>query len=449
MYDIEGERQIDLMRRLRDEGVLKPKVYDLFDELRRAGNDANHAFGGNQRVALSNLKHARSLGIWYYRIVTKDSEFYPGAFVPPLKPKQENQTLLDELATLRSELEASRTAKELAEIKLQQEAQLRISAEELARGLSESKQQLESLQAAAQSESKQTIQETITRAQVAGDNIDLDERETRRLIDVQLRQAGWEADSENITYGKGIRPTKSKNLAIAEVPTSDGRADYILCVGLQVVAVVEAKRQSTDVYGAIDQAKRYSRGYIVRGNETLPGGPWGEYKVPFTFATNGRPFLRQLETKSGIWFCDVRNPSNIRRPLGRDVTCNVSTWYSPQGLQDLLAIDNEAAHQKLQQEGFNYNLTLRDYQIKAIQRVEAALSDGARQILIAMATGTGKTKTTIALVYRLLKTKRFRRVLFLVERTALGEQASNAFKETRIENLRFFSTCYAKSLNRR
>ncbi|WP_233787086.1 hypothetical protein [Dulcicalothrix desertica] len=62
-------------------------------------------------------------------------------------------------------------------------------------------------------------------------------------------------------------------------------------------------------------ALRYSRGYIVRGNEILPGAPWGEYKVPFVFATNGRPFLRQLETKSGIWFCDVRKPSNIRRSL--------------------------------------------------------------------------------------------------------------------------------------
>jgi type I restriction enzyme, R subunit len=452
MSDVEGERQIDLMRRLRDKGVLKPKVYDLFDELRRAGNDANHAFGGNQRVALSNLKHARSLSIWYHRIVTKDGEFHPGAFVPPpdptiqggrgqgVKGKEksllvENKALLEELATLRSELSATRTAAELAEIRLQQEAQLRISAEELARGLSASTNaEIASLKAAAQNDSIQVIQETIARAQVAGDNIDLDERETRRLIDVQLRQAGWEADSENITYGKGVRPTKGKNLAIAEVPTSDGRADYILCVGLQVVAVIEAKRQSTDVSGAIDQAKRYSRGYTVKGSEILPGGPWGEYKVPFTFATNGRPFLRQLETKSGIWFCDVRNPSNIRRSL--------SSWCSPQGLQDLLAIDNEAAHQKLQSEGFNYNLKLRDYQIKAIQRVEAALANGAREILIAMATGTGKTKTTIALVYRLLKTKRFRRVLFLVDRTALGEQASNAFKETRIENLQTFAEIF-------
>lgn len=437
MYDVEGERQIELMRRLRDKSILKPKVYELFDELRRAGNDANHAFGGNQRVALSNLKHALQLGIWYYRIVTKDTEFSPGAFVPPPDPKQENLALLKELATLRAELAASRTAAELAEIRIQQEAQLRVSAEELAAGLRESGadvQQLASIQAAAQKQPTQLIQETITRAQVAGDNIDLDERETRRLIDVQLQQSGWEADSENLIYSKGVRPAKGKNLAIAEFPTRDGRADYILCVGLQIVAVVEAKRRSTDVSSAIDQAKRYSRGYTIKGNETLPGGPWGEYKVPFTFATNGRPFLRQLETKSGIWFCDLRNPSNIRRSL--------STWYSPQGLQDLLAIDNDVAHQKLQQEGFNYNFVLRDYQIKAIQKVEAALSNGSRELLIAMATGTGKTKTTIALVYRLLKTKRFRRILFLVDRRVLGEQASNTFKETRIENLQTFAEIF-------
>jgi type I restriction enzyme R subunit len=59
-----------------------------------------------------------------------------------------------------------------------------------------------------------------------------------------------------------------------------------------------------------------------------------------------------------------------------------------------------------------------------------------------MATGTGKTKTCIALVYRLLKTKRFRRVLFLVDRTALGEQAANAFKDTRMESLQTFSDIF-------
>lgn len=127
----------------------------------------------------------------------------------------------------------------------------------------------------------QAIKETILSAQLQEENIDLDERETRRLIDAQLRAAGWEVDSQNLTYNKGTRPKKGKVRAIAEYPTDDGRADYALFVGLQIVAVVEAKRQSKDVYSGIDQAKRYSRSFRVLGEEILPGAAWGEYKVPF------------------------------------------------------------------------------------------------------------------------------------------------------------------------
>ncbi len=59
-----------------------------------------------------------------------------------------------------------------------------------------------------------------------------------------------------------------------------------------------------------------------------------------------------------------------------------------------------------------------------------------------MATGTGKTKTCIALIYRLLKAERFRRILFLVDRSALGEQAANAFKDTRMESLQTFADTF-------
>jgi len=75
----------------------------------------------------------------------------------------------------------------------------------------------------------------------------LDEKETRKLIDAQLQAAGWDADSEELTYQNGVRPRKGRNLAIAEYPTTNGRADYALFCGLQIVGVVEAKRQSKDV----------------------------------------------------------------------------------------------------------------------------------------------------------------------------------------------------------
>ncbi|WP_413467366.1 type I restriction endonuclease [Pleurocapsa sp. FMAR1] len=147
-------------------------------------------------------------------------------------------------------------------------------------------------------------------------------------MDTKLREAGWEVNSDNLTYTKGTRPQKGKNIAIAEYPVKQGRADYALFVGLQVVGVVEAKRHSKDVSGDIAQAKRYSQNYLIKGDETLcDDRPWGEYKVPFVFATNGREYLEQLKTKSGIWFCDVRNPYNLSRPL--------QGWYSPQSLVKL------------------------------------------------------------------------------------------------------------------
>lgn len=439
LYVSGDERQLDLLRRLRDKGLLKGEVDRLFHELRRAGNEATHTDFRDHRTALSSLKYARLLGIWFHRVFTKDPNFNPVPFIPPPDPGVETEALKHELEKLRAEVKISRTAAELAQNAAQQEQERRLSAEELAQQ-TETKAQFEALnhlaaiQARAVNEPAQTIQQTIQASQQAETEIVLDERETRRLIDSQLRNAGWEVDSEQLTYQNGTRPQKGRNLAISEWPTEDGRADYALFAGLQVLAVVEAKRRSKDVSGAIDQAKRYSLGFKVWGDEKLLGGPWGEFKVPFVFATNGRLFLQQLRTKSGIWFCDLRRPHNLRRPL--------PTWYSPQGLLDTLAQNVEQAHERLEQEGFDYNLELRDYQISAIQEVELALAEDERELLLAMATGTGKTKTCIALVYRLLKTKRFRRVLFLVDRTALGEQATNVFKDSRMENLQTFADIF-------
>jgi type I restriction enzyme R subunit len=437
LYLDPDESQIELLNRLQYKNLLPGEVKDLFHQLRKSGNDATHQLRGSHGLALSHLKYARELGIWFYRTFGEDNNFKPGAFIPPADPVDETEALKAELARLRQEAIVSRSQAELAEARALEEAELRQIAEEL---LEEAEAQLKHRLAAIQannvSQSSQLIQQTIGAANEAEKQIDLDEGETRRLlIDTKLRAAGWEVDSDNLTYAKGTRPQKGKNLAIAEYPTKNGRADYALFVGLEVVAVVEAKRQSRDVSADIDQAKRYSKGYQIKGEETLCAGhPWGEYKVPFVFATNGREYLEQLHTLSGIWFCDVRNPNNLRRPL--------QGWYSPEGLVKLLQQDKEKAHQQLEREEFNYNIELRDYQIRAIKKVESALATNQQKILLAMATGTGKTKTAIVLVYRLLKAKRFNRILFLVDRTALGEQAANSFKETRIESLQTFADIF-------
>ena len=144
------------------------------------------------------------------------------------------------------------------------------------------------------------------------------------------------------------------------------------------VGIVEAKRESTDVAGSIVQAKRYSRGFEVSDYMNSPAGEWEDYKLPFLFSTNGRPFLRQVAEKSGILFLDAREPTNHSRPL--------EAWYTPEGLKQLLEQDIQAANERLKNEPTDY-LPLRDYQSEAIHRVETEIATGSREILLAMATG--------------------------------------------------------------
>ena len=216
---------------------------------------------------------------------------------------------------------------------------------------------------------------------------DMSEAETRVIIDAQLRESLWIVDSENLTYGKGSRPEKGRSKAIAEWPTRTGPADYVLFNGLTPVAVIEAKKSATNVYSAIDQEKCYASGLIDSGDIEI-SNTWGEYKAPLVFATNGRPYLKQLQQESGIWFLDVRDNTNHRRVL--------QGWYNPQEIKTYLKQHPQQAQQKLEQMDFAYDFSLRPYQIEAIKAVENTINKGSEKALVAMATGTGKTKTVMS-----------------------------------------------------
>ncbi len=270
------------------------------------------------------------------------------------------------------------------------------------------------------------------------------EAETRYLIDEQLRKVGWEADTQNLRYSKGTRPEKGRNIAIAEWPTDStvgnkGYADYALFVDKRMVATIEAKAIHKDIPSVIDyQCKEYS-GNIREKDAQYQIDTWGSYKVPFTFATNGRPYLEQYDTKSGVWFLDLRRPDNAPRAL--------KGWISPMGIMELLEKDIQSQNQALQNMPYDLlrdkdGLNLREYQMKAIQAAENAVINGQQNILLAMATGTGKTRTVLGLIYRFLKTERFRRILFLVDRNALGEQAEDVFKEVKLEDLMTLDDIY-------
>jgi len=391
-----------LLRSLQDHGILPSEVARLFDAIRRTSYDAGDSKTSEANAAVVAMRLTQQLGLWFHRT------FSDPAFVPvPSTRTTETTPATESVVALAAEIDRAGSA-----------VGARLAAQQ-ARSLATPKTALAAL---------------VSAASAAAEHVDLDEFDTRKIIDQQLRIAGWTVDTATLTYARGARPQKGKNLAIAEWPTENGTADYILFAGLTPVAAIEAKRKNKDVSDSLQQAKRYSRGFVLGEGTASPGGPWGQHKLPFLFSTNGRPYLRQIETRSGIWFCDVRHPDRLGHAL--------DGWYTPDGLLALLKRDEVRAHQQLSLEPFAYGFTLRPYQQTAIQAVEAAIAKGRREILLAMATGTGKTKTCIALIYRLLKVQRFRRILFLVDRAALGEQAANAFKDTRMEGLQTFAETF-------
>ena len=450
--DDRGLDQASRVRALATGGVLDPEVRALFDAVRRAGNDAAHEHRGTPGEALHGLKLCRELAAWYHRAFGPDPDFRAPPLAPPPDPAHQadqNAALNEELDRLRQrvaglegEVDQGQALTEAQEARL---AQARADAEraqadaDAAFALAEETEAekaafAEELAALRRTQPTATAAQNVQRAARAAQAVSLDEAATRRLIDQQLRDAGWEADTETLRYAKGTRPEKGRALAIAEWPTENGPADYVLFDGLTPLAVVEAKREAQDVPASLGQARRYSQGYVVRADESLPdGGPWDGHRVPFLFATNGRPYLKQIETKSGVWFRDARRPTHRARAL--------QAWYSPGGLVKLLAQNIQAADDTLRDEPVDLGW-LRDYQKDAVQAVEAAVADGRTEALVAMATGTGKTRTALALLYRLVRSGRFRRVLFLVDRTSLGTQASDSFGEVPIDGALSFADVY-------
>lgn len=163
--------------------------------------------------------------------------------------------------------------------------------------------------------SGKTQKERARRSESVSAMMNWNEAQTRCLIDEQLRLSGWEADTQNLRYSKGTRPVKGRNIAISEWPTNsafykNGYADYAFFVGEKLVALMDAKKMSEDVASTIDvQVKDYAA-HIKPEDIPHTVGNWNGYQVPFLFASNGRAYLEQLRTKSGIWFLDVREQEN-------------------------------------------------------------------------------------------------------------------------------------------
>ncbi|WP_199805041.1 type I restriction-modification system endonuclease [Fictibacillus sp. FJAT-27399] len=403
--EVHGTNQIDRINTLRREGLAEPELLDIFDMLRRKGNSAMHEAGyGKTEEAKALLHLTFRLSIWFMEVYG-DWDFQASEYTDP----QEREVQDTE--------------------KLQREYENKVK--ELEEELESILQQAETEQADAKVKRKKKSKSFIRRQQ-------LTEAETRIMIDEKLRTVGWEVDTDILNhYKNGTLPEKNRNMAIAEWKVKGGRVDYALFLGLKLVGFIEAKAQRKTIPGSLEsQTKVYAKNVVQIENEMVTPTTGG-YKVPFLYATNGRPFLRQLQEESGIWFWDSRKPLEHARPL--------EGWHSPEDLQLLLSQDDQDANKKLEEEDIT-KFGLRHYQQNAVLAAEKGLTEGNRKMLIAMATGTGKTRTALALMYRLIKTKKCRRVLFLVDRNSLGKQTEDALKDTKIEGYSFADIYDVKSL---
>jgi type I restriction enzyme, R subunit len=220
----------------------------------------------------------------------------------------------------------------------------------------------------------------------------------KKLIDQKLRACGWTV----VPFKPGQPIAALDCCAVEEFETDNGPADYVLCQGGQIVGVVEAKKLTLGPQNVLSQAERYSKGI------SQPALSFGVYGVPFLYSTNGEV----------VWFHDIRHDLSRSR--------QVPLFHTPSALRESIQRnldDSLAALRAIP----NNHLRVRPYQKEANDGTEAAIAQRKRHMLLAMATGTGKTFTTINQIYRLMKSGVAKRILFLVDRRALAAQAVRAF----------------------
>lgn len=217
---------------------------------------------------------------------------------------------------------------------------------------------------------------------------DYSEAETRRhLIDVELHRAGWPLDRQ-----------RDREYEVTGMPNAQGIgfADYVLWGDDgKPLAVVEAKRTTADPAKGRQQAKLYADCL-----ETMHG------QRPIIFYTNG------YETH--LWDDTVYPP---RRVAG---------FYKKDELVRLVLRRTQRAELAVSQ--VKDTIAGRHYQKRAIGSIFAQFTQSRRKALLVMATGTGKTRTAIALVDALQRAGWVKRTLFLADRIPLVRQAANAFK---------------------
>lgn len=218
----------------------------------------------------------------------------------------------------------------------------------------------------------------------------MNEDKTRKiLIDKAIEKRGWNLKDERQVieeYEMSVDPS----IAGGEVP-SDRFVDYLLFDNVgDPLAVVEAKRYSRDPYEGKKQAEEYAEALKQKTGKDC-----------FIFLTNGEDIL----------FWD--------RP--RYAARKVMGFFTQDELMTRRQQNQSTSDPKTMK--IKENIVDRPYQIQAIKKVTEEMEKGKRKFLLVLATGTGKTRISMALIDLLLRAGKLQRVLFLTDRTALRDQA--------------------------
>jgi type I restriction enzyme R subunit len=221
-----------------------------------------------------------------------------------------------------------------------------------------------------------------------------------------LERAGWvvqDYKAVNLYAGVGV--------AVRELPTGVGPADYVLFVNRQAVGVIEAKKEGTTLSGVEPQTLKYQKNvhdalpaYLVDG--LLPFGYESTgVETYFTCRMDPEPTARRV-----FWF---HTPDTLQWQVEDHVIHGGGTLRAR--IPDMPDLDPDPAW-------------LRDAQAEAIRNLEVSLKEHRPRALIQMATGSGKTFAAANICERLLKHAQAKRILFLVDRGNLGRQTLKEFQ---------------------
>ena len=345
-------------------------VQDKMHAIRKLGNDAVHNGRKIRPVeALGMIKLLFPVTYWFARTYTQgDPNSVPHEFDESQLPPPPRDIMRQSRAQL----------KQIGEALLHRDAELRRERETVAA----LKAQLAQFQQ--QVATSKVVNEAIP------DTYDYSrtEAETRKiLIDDDLRKAGWDPQGPNVEEYR-VQPMPNRQ--------GFGFADYVLWgADGRPLAVIEAKRTSVDKERGKQQAVLYADAL-----EQMHG------QRPIIFYTNGYSI--------SLWDDAFYPPREVQG------------YYTRDELQ--LLVQRRETAQNLAQLTVNKAIADRYYQEAAIRQVTEQFSQRRRRALLVMATGTGKTRTAVALVELLMQANWVKRILFLADRTTLVRQAVKAFK---------------------